>query len=91
MKQKLSVLYLLIGLVTSDSNSQTAFFIIAMNLTKMNNLEVKKENKNRYLSYAGNKSTRKVVVNFIYTHMSTTRNYYDEEIIDRTFHYISTW
>jgi hypothetical protein len=30
-----------------------------------------------------NKSTRKVIGNFHYTPTSTTRNYYDEEIIDR--------
>jgi hypothetical protein len=30
-----------------------------------------------------NKSTRKVTGNFHYTPTSTTRNYYDEEIIDR--------
>jgi hypothetical protein len=58
----------------------------------MNNLEVKKEHKNRYLSYAEQQKHRKSGGEFHYTlHMSTTRNYYDEEIIDRSFHYIPTW
>jgi hypothetical protein len=56
-----------------------------IDLTKMNNLaKVEEEqHKNRYLSYAEQKSTRKSDGEFHYTPTSTTRNYYDEEIIDR--------
>jgi hypothetical protein len=52
-----------------------------IDLTKMNNLaKVEEEqHKNRYLSYAEQKQQGKVTGIFIYT----TRNYYDEEIIDR--------
>jgi hypothetical protein len=50
----------------------------------MNNPKVEEEqHKNRYLSYAEQQSTRKSDGNFHYTPTSTTRNYYDEEIIDR--------
>jgi hypothetical protein len=56
-----------------------------IDLTKMNNLaKVEEEHKNRYLSYAEQQKHKgKVTGNFHYTPTSTTRNYYDEEIIDR--------
>jgi hypothetical protein len=40
------------------------------------------QHKNRYLSYA-EQQKRKSDGDFHYTPTSTTRNYYDEEIIDR--------
>jgi hypothetical protein len=54
-----------------------------IDLTKMNNLaKVEEEqHKNRYLSYAEQQKHKEEVIFII--HPSTTRNYYDEEIIDR--------
>jgi hypothetical protein len=51
----------------------------------MNNLaKVEEEqHKNRYLSYAEQQKHKESDGEFHYTPTSTTRNYYDEEIIDR--------
>jgi hypothetical protein len=51
----------------------------------MNNLAKVEEEQHKTDTYLmqSNKSTRKSDGNFHYTPTSTTRNYYDEEIIDR--------
>jgi hypothetical protein len=56
-----------------------------IDLTKMNNLAKVEEEQHKTDTYLmqSNKSTRKSDGNFHYTPTSTTRNYYDEEIIDR--------
>jgi hypothetical protein len=56
-----------------------------IDLTKMNNLAKVEESSIKTDTYLmqSNKSTRKSDGNFHYTPTSTTRNYYDEEIIDR--------
>jgi Icc-related predicted phosphoesterase len=65
-----------------------------IDLTKMNNLAKVEEEQHKTDTYLmqSNKSTRKSVTNFHYTPTSTTRNYYDEEIIDRDGPYhLPTW
>jgi hypothetical protein len=49
----------------------------------MNNLRKEEQHKTDTYLMQSNKSTRKSDGNFHYTPTSTTRNYYDEEIIDR--------
>jgi hypothetical protein len=62
-----------------------------IDLTKMNNLaKVEEQHKDTYLMQSNKKAQGKVTGIFI-IHPSTTRNYYDEEIIDRDGHHLPTW
>jgi hypothetical protein len=85
MKQKLrSVLIAeIVRFVTAQETAHRVLYHEDIDLTKMNNLaKVEEEqHKNRYLSYAEQQKHKEKY--FHYTPMSTTRNYYDEEIIDR--------
>jgi primase-polymerase (primpol)-like protein len=87
MKQKLrSVLIAeIVRFVTAQETAHRVLYHEDIDLTKMNNLAKVEEEQHKTDTYLmqSNKSTRKSDGNFHYTPTSTTRNYYDEEIIDR--------
>jgi hypothetical protein len=62
----------------------TACYIMKIWTDQNETCQSKEEHKNRYFILCrATKSTRKVIGIFIIQSTSTTRNYYDEEIIDR--------
>jgi hypothetical protein len=76
----------IVRFVTAQETAHRVLYHEDIDLTKMNNLALKvreEQHKNRYLSYAEQQKHKESDGNFHYTPTSTTRNYYDEEIIDR--------
>jgi hypothetical protein len=71
--------------VTAQETAHRVLYHEDIDLTKMNNLaKVEEEHKKQILILCrATKAQGKVTGNFHYTPTSTTRNYYDEEIIDR--------
>jgi hypothetical protein len=66
--------------VTAQETAHRVLYHEDIDLTKMNNLAKVEEEQHKTDTYLAEQQQAK---SFHYTPMSTTRNYYDEEIIDR--------